>query len=279
MITARVFADTAAVSWRTAPRSQSHAGFARLDRREHRPKPCGTPPGHAVQWTLSRVRPKRPIVSSTCGPLSILTEASMLKIGEALDAEQVVYGSFEFTGGPGGRSRHRGGSAAKSPRVFSTAAVSKQSSEFIESGNLEGPAYARSASGVARADAAGAPTGAAGSGFPQPAAGGSAGCGREYVRGLLARTPEQQERFFLQAAQSGRTIRSPDYQLGRMHYDRKEYRQAADWLQKITPETHITARPRFCWGWHCSSPAILRDPRRRSRRWPMWCHSAKCLTI
>ncbi len=33
-----------------------------------------------------------------------LTEASIMKIGETLDAEQIVYGSFEFTRPASGRS-------------------------------------------------------------------------------------------------------------------------------------------------------------------------------
>src|SRR6185437_4016509 len=57
-----------------------------------------------------------------------------------------------------------------------------------------------------------------------------------YVRGVLAHSPEQQERSFLQAARLDSRFGHPDYQLGRLHYDRKEYRQAADWLLKIAPD-------------------------------------------
>ncbi len=56
------------------------------------------------------------------------------------------------------------------------------------------------------------------------------------MRGLLARSPEQQERLFLQAAHLDARFGHPNYELGRLHYERKEYRQAADWLQKIAPE-------------------------------------------
>jgi tetratricopeptide (TPR) repeat protein len=57
-----------------------------------------------------------------------------------------------------------------------------------------------------------------------------------YIRGLLARSPDQQERLFLQAARLDTRFGHPNYQLGKIHYDRKEYRQAADWLQKISPD-------------------------------------------
>jgi len=165
-------------------------------------------------------------------PLSILTEASMLKIGEALDAEQVVYGSFEFQPDPAAAHGIADGSLKITARIFDRRRF-KQSSEFIESGNLEdlptleahlawralvlltphlAPAEAdfRTLRPPVRLDAE-----------------------ENYVRGLLARSPEQQERLFLQAARLDARFGHPDYELGRMHYERKEYRQAADWLQKI----------------------------------------------
>jgi tetratricopeptide (TPR) repeat protein len=40
----------------------------------------------------------------------------------------------------------------------------------------------------------------------------------------------------LQAARLDPRFGHPHYALGKIHYDRKEYRQAADWLQKIQPE-------------------------------------------
>ena len=57
-----------------------------------------------------------------------------------------------------------------------------------------------------------------------------------YIRGLMATSPEQREKFFLQAARLDTRFAHPEYELGQIHYQRKEYRQAADWLQKIGPD-------------------------------------------
>src|SRR5271155_3678881 len=52
----------------------------------------------------------------------------------------------------------------------------------------------------------------------------------------MAASPEQREKFFLQAARLDARFAHPAYELGQIHYQRKEYRQAADWLQKIGPD-------------------------------------------
>jgi len=168
-------------------------------------------------------------------PLSVLTEASVVKIGETLDAEQMVYGTFEFLPDPAAPHGVADGSLKITAHIFDRRHF-RQSSEFIETGNLEdlptleahlawrtlallAPRLAppesdfRSLRPPVRLDAE-----------------------ESYVRGLLAVTPDQRERLFLQAARLDARFGHPDYQLGRLHYDRKEYRQAADWLQKITPD-------------------------------------------
>lgn len=57
-----------------------------------------------------------------------------------------------------------------------------------------------------------------------------------YVRGLLALDPAQKEKFFLQAARLDARFTLPCYQLGVIHSQRKEYRQAVTWLEKIPPD-------------------------------------------
>ena len=157
--------------------------------------------------------------------LGALTQASMLKIGEALDAEQVIYGAFELADG----------SLKITAHVFDRRRF-RLSSEFIETGNLEDlptlEAHLAWRALVLLAPRL-APPESEFRGLRPPV---RLDAEENYVRGLLARSPEQQERFFLQAARLDSRFGHPDYQLGRLHYDRKEYRQAADWLQKIAAD-------------------------------------------
>jgi tetratricopeptide (TPR) repeat protein len=57
-----------------------------------------------------------------------------------------------------------------------------------------------------------------------------------YVRGLLTRDADQKEKYFIQAARLDARFAHPCYQLGQINYQRKAYREAADWLEKVGPD-------------------------------------------
>jgi len=175
--------------------------------------------------TLSRAEVDDAYHQLNLRALGPLTQASTLKIGEALDAEQVIYGAFELTDG----------SLKIAAHIFDRRRF-RQSSEFIETGNLEDlptlEAHLAWRALVLLAPGLAPPE----SDFRALRPAVRLDAEENYVRGLLARSPEQQERFFLQAARLDSHYGHPDYQLGRLHYDRKEYRQAADWLQKISAD-------------------------------------------
>ena len=54
-----------------------------------------------------------------------------------------------------------------------------------------------------------------------------------YVRGLLATSTEQKEKYFTQATKLDPRFAHAYYQLGQLHYQRKEYKQAVTWLEKV----------------------------------------------
>ena len=54
-----------------------------------------------------------------------------------------------------------------------------------------------------------------------------------YIRGLLSRNPEQQQKWFAQAVALDPHFPSPVYELGKLSLQRKEYRQALTWFQRI----------------------------------------------
>ena len=55
-----------------------------------------------------------------------------------------------------------------------------------------------------------------------------------YIRGLLAPTPEQKHKLFAQAIRLEPKFSDAAFQLGELAYARREYRVAADWMQKVT---------------------------------------------
>ena len=135
--TASLFADTAAVlpfANRTAVANPVQASLDWIG--ESIAETVRDAIGSRGVVTLSRVEIEDAYHQLNLRTLSLLTEASMLKIGEALDAEQVVYGSFEFLPDPAAAHGIADGSLKITAHIFDRRRF-KQSSEFIESGNLE----------------------------------------------------------------------------------------------------------------------------------------------
>lgn len=56
-----------------------------------------------------------------------------------------------------------------------------------------------------------------------------------YIRGLLASTEEARHRYFAQAARLDPGFAQPCFYLGRIHWEKDNYRVAAGWLEKIGP--------------------------------------------
>jgi|SRR5579872_448371 len=161
-----------------------------------------------------------------------LSEASVIKIGETLDAEQAIFGTFEFTAeaqASGGGTR---GSLKISARIVDRHHL-RLSPEFNETGALEDLATLQ-AHLAWRALALLAPKLAPPeSEFRSIRVAVRLDAEENYVRGLLTRDPQQKERLFLQAARLDARFAHPCYQLGQMHYERKDFRQAAEWLEKV----------------------------------------------
>jgi tetratricopeptide (TPR) repeat protein len=160
-----------------------------------------------------------------------LSEASVMKLGEALDAEQVIYGSFEFQPDPAPAAGVRG-SVKISARIVDRRKL-RIGPEFVETGALEDLATLE-AHLAWRALALVAPNLAPPeSEFRSVRTPIRLDAEENYVRGLLARDPVRKESFFMQAARLDARFAHPCYQLGVIHYQRKEYKLAAEWLQKV----------------------------------------------
>jgi len=189
--------------------------------------------------TLSREEVEEAYRHLNLRPRGVLTGGSVLKIGEALDAEQVIYGTFEFSGelppDPSASSAPQRGSLKISARIFDRRRL-RQGPEFIETGSLEDVATLEAHLAWRTLSLVAPRLAPPESEFRSLRSSVRLDAEESYVRGLLARAPEQQEKFFLQAARLDPHFGHPSFQLGRLHYMRKEYRQAVEWLQKIAPE-------------------------------------------
>jgi tetratricopeptide (TPR) repeat protein len=159
-----------------------------------------------------------------------LTEASIMKIGETLDAEQVVYGSFQFTSPASGPITS--GSLRVTARVLDRRHM-RAGPEFTETGALEDlptieahlawRALTQIAPAMAPAEAE----------FRSLRTPIRLDAEENYIRGLMAHSSEQKEKYFSQAAHLDPHFAHAYYQLGQIHYQRKEYKLAVAALEKV----------------------------------------------
>ncbi|HSP69196.1 MAG TPA: tetratricopeptide repeat protein [Bryobacteraceae bacterium] len=168
---------------------------------------------------------------------SELTEGSILKLGEVLDAEHVVHGTFLYTPAAAvtpGSTRASKGSLKIQARVSDRRRL-RQSAVFEESGALEDLATLeahlawRALTAVAPAQAP------AESEFRSLRTPVPLDALENYIRGLLAAAPEQKEKYFAQAARLNPDFSPPAFELGKIHFERKDYREAAQWLEHVGP--------------------------------------------
>jgi tetratricopeptide (TPR) repeat protein len=54
-----------------------------------------------------------------------------------------------------------------------------------------------------------------------------------YIRGLLATSPEQKHRLYTQAIRLAPRFSEPSFQLGKMAWEKKDYSLASGWLEKV----------------------------------------------
>lgn len=167
-----------------------------------------------------------------------LTEASILKIGEELDAEQVIYGQFQVLPAPpaaGGGADQSRGSLRISARIINRKRL-HESPAFSETGAIEDLStleahLAWQALRIVAPDLA--PPESDYKSLRPPT---RLDAEENYIRGLMAPDPPQREKFFLQASRLDARFSHPNFELGRIYYQRKDYKQAAQFFAKVAPD-------------------------------------------
>ncbi|HUB34556.1 MAG TPA: tetratricopeptide repeat protein [Bryobacteraceae bacterium] len=163
-------------------------------------------------------------------PGAELTHASILKIGESLDASNVVYGSFELLP-PDGASQSKG-SLRISARILDLKHV-RQSAVFGELGALEDLSALEDHLGWQTLTQLDPKSSLTAQEFLKARPPVRIDAVENYIRGLLAVAPEQRHRLFTQAARLDAHYSPPCFQLGKAYWERKEYKLASPWLERV----------------------------------------------
>ncbi len=170
--------------------------------------------------------------------LAELTWGSALKVGQSLSADNVLYGTFSFAPNHPEGAQPAPDESQGTLTVRTRIAVPRElhQSEWIEEtgpledlGTLEAHLAWRALALIApdRAPAE--------ADFRSLRAPVRLDAEENYIRGLLASSPEQKEKYFLQAARLDIRFWRPGFQLGKILLARKEYRDAADWFAQVDP--------------------------------------------
>lgn len=163
-------------------------------------------------------------------PGAELTRASVLKIGESLDASNVIYGSYELTQEATAQSK---GVIRVQARIINRKKT-HQGPVFSETGALEDLAVLSARVGWQALESLRGKSAPREDEFLKARPAVRLDAIESYVRGLLATSPEQRHRFFTQAARLDDKYSQPCYQLGMIYWERKDYKVASGWLQRVT---------------------------------------------
>ena len=161
-------------------------------------------------------------------PYALLTRASVIKLAESLDAGRVIFGQYSVTAGTAPSK----GSLRITSRILDLKRI-KQGPELNELGALEDLAAIETHLAWQALKAIAPKTAPSEEGFRAARPPLRVDAMENYIRGLVASAPEQKHRFFTQAARLDARFSQPCFQLGRLYTEKKDYRVALGWLQRV----------------------------------------------
>src|ERR1035438_1194799 len=165
-------------------------------------------------------------------PGAEVTHASIIKIGESLDASAVVYGYYELLPAEAGKEQSKS-SLRITARILDLRHT-RQGPAFSELGALDDLAAMEVRLGWQALDQLHPKTTPPEEEFLKARPPVRLDAVESYVRGLLAASPEQRHRFFTQAARLDAHYSQPCFQLGKTFWEQKDYGVAAGWFERVS---------------------------------------------
>jgi tetratricopeptide (TPR) repeat protein len=170
-------------------------------------------------------------------PNALLTHASIIKVGDLLDASQVVYGQFELTG-QANSATTPSGALRITARVLNLKRT-RQGPELAASGPLQELAALQDHIAWQAITFLMPKTAPSEQDFRKSRPAVRVDAIESYIRGLLAANPDQKQKLFTQSARLDERFSQPCFQLGRLYWEKKEFRAATGWLERVKqPDPH-----------------------------------------
>jgi tetratricopeptide (TPR) repeat protein len=165
-------------------------------------------------------------------PGAEITHASIMKIGESLDASSVIYGFYELLPAEAGKEQAKA-SLRITARILDRKHT-RQSPTFGELGALDDLAALEVHLGWRALVSLSPKTATSEQEFLKARPPVRIDAVESYVRGLLATSPEQRHRFFTQAARLDEHYSQPCFELGKIYWEKKDYKIAAGWMDRVS---------------------------------------------
>ena len=187
--------------------------------------------GYAGKWTLGRGDRVEAYQRLSIKPHAILTKASVIMIAGTMGAGEVVFGEFEARPAANGQTVTKG--ALRITARLLDLTRSAEAPDFTESGTLGDLALLQRHLGYQIVHYVLGSAAPAEAEFNNSHPAIRLDAIESYVRGLLATSVEEKHRLFTQAARIDQAYSQPCFQLGRLHFQKKEYKLAAEWFGKV----------------------------------------------
>lgn len=163
-------------------------------------------------------------------PGAELTHASILKIGQALDASSVVYGYYDLTPNPANPQSK--GTLRLTAQILDLKHTHLEP-EYGESGALEDLAAIEVRLGWQTLKQLAPATSLTEEAFLKDRPPVRIDAVENYIRGLLTSNPEQRAKFFSAAARLAAHYSPPAFQLARIYWEKKDYHDASTWFERV----------------------------------------------
>jgi tetratricopeptide (TPR) repeat protein len=165
-------------------------------------------------------------------PGSELTHASVVKIGQSLDASIVIYGEYQQQPAGADIKDASKGSLRIVGRVLDLKRT-RQTSPFVQLGALEDLPNMEVRLGWESLRQIDPQTPISQEVFAELHPPVRLDAMESYARGLLSTVPEQRHRLFTQAARLDDKFSQPCYRLGKAAWEQKDHKTAATWFQRV----------------------------------------------
>ncbi len=202
--------------------------------------------GSQSQVVLSRELREQAQKRLSLRPGAEFTKATLIRLGQTVDADYIYFGSFDATLAPGS-SALKDSSVQISSHVIDLRKL-REGPDLAEAGKLADLTRLEEHMAWQSLHYIDPSFGLPLESFLAPAKLRRADAEESYIRGLLSSSSDQQQKWFMQALALEPKFANPAFELGRLALERKDFREAISYFRRISALDPRYSEARFHMG-------------------------------